>query len=128
MKLVIQIPCLNEEETLPLVLESIPKTIDGIDEIAILVIDDGSTDKTLEIAKKHGVKHFIHHVRNQGLGRSFHDGALKSLELGADIVVNTDGDNQYPQSRIGDLVRPILEGQAEIVIADRQRSEEHTSE
>lgn len=120
MKLVVQIPCLNEEATLPLVLESIPKKIAGIDEIIMLVIDDGSTDQTVAVAKKHGVRHFVHHVRNQGLGRSFHDGVLKALELGADIVVNTDGDNQYPQDRIGDLVQPILAGQADIVIADRQ--------
>ena len=120
MKLVVQIPCLNEEETLPLVLRSIPKKIDGIDEIIILVIDDGSTDNTVAVARKLGVKHFVHHVRNQGLGRAFHDGVLKALELGADILVNTDGDNQYPQGRIPDLVQPILKGEADIVIADRQ--------
>lgn len=120
MKLVIQIPCLNEEATLPLVLKSIPTAIDGIDDIEVLVINDGSTDKTVEVAKTHGVEHFVHHVRNQGLGRSFHDGVLKALAMDADIVVNTDGDNQYPQARIGDLVQPILEGKADIVIGDRQ--------
>lgn len=120
MKLVVQIPCLNEETTLSLVLESIPKKIDGVDEIIVLVIDDGSTDKTVEVAKQYGVKHFVRHTGNQGLGRSFHDGALKALELGADILVNTDGDNQYPQGRIGDLVQPIIKGKADIVIADRQ--------
>lgn len=120
MKLVVQIPCLNEEETLPLVLKSIPKKISGIDDIIVLIIDDGSTDRTVEVAKEHGVTHFVRHIGNQGLGRSFHDGVLKALELGADIVVNTDGDNQYPQNRIGDLVQPIIKGSADIVIADRQ--------
>jgi glycosyltransferase involved in cell wall biosynthesis len=120
MKLVVQIPCLNEEATLPLVLASIPLKIAGVKEIVVLVIDDGSTDQTLQVAHQHGVKHFVHHTRNQGLGRSFHDGIQKALELGADIVVNTDGDNQYPQARIGDLVQPILNGEADIVIADRQ--------
>jgi glycosyltransferase involved in cell wall biosynthesis len=128
MKLVVQIPCLNEETTLPLVLKDIPKKIPGVDEIIVLVIDDGSTDRTVEVARELGVKHFVHHTRNQGLGRSFHDGALKALELGADIVVNTDGDNQYPQDRIGDLVQPIVKGEADIVIADRQTQEiEHFS-
>ena len=120
MKLVIQIPCLNEEETLPLVLDSIPRQIPGVDEIVVLVIDDGSTDRTVEVARRHGVTHFVRHPRNQGLGRSFHDGVQRALELGADIVVNTDGDNQYPQDRIPDLVKPIVEGRADIVIADRQ--------
>ncbi len=128
MKLVIQIPCLNEEATLPLVINSIPKKIAGIDEIIILVIDDGSSDKTVEVAKQLGVKHFVHHVRNQGLGRSFHDGVERALELGADILVNTDGDNQYPQAMIGELVDPIIKGQADIVIADRQTHQiEHFS-
>jgi glycosyltransferase involved in cell wall biosynthesis len=120
VRLVVQVPCLNEEETLPLVLSSIPKHIPGIDEILVLIIDDGSTDRTVDVAKSYGVTHFVRHARNRGLGRSFHDGVQRALELGADIVVNTDGDNQYPQERIGDLVQPILTGEAEIVIADRQ--------
>jgi glycosyltransferase involved in cell wall biosynthesis len=120
MKLIIQIPCLNEAETLPLVLETIPKKVKGINEIIVVVIDDGSTDKTVEVARAHGVKHIIHHAQNQGLGRSFHDGIQKALELGADIVVNTDGDHQYPQERIGDLVQPIIRQEADIVIGDRQ--------
>ncbi|WP_250442511.1 glycosyltransferase family 2 protein [Actinotalea sp. C106] len=120
MKVFIQVPCLNEEETLPAVLESIPTQIDGVDEIEILVIDDGSTDRTLEVARAHGVTHFVHHTRNMGLARSFRDGVDYALSHGADVVVNTDGDNQYPQNRIGDLVQPILAGTADIVIADRQ--------
>ena len=77
-------------------------------------------DRTVEVAREHGVTEFVHHARNQGLGRSFHDGVVRALELGADIVVNTDGDNQYPQERIGDLVHPIVAGEADLVIADRQ--------
>ena len=128
MKLVVQIPCLNEEETLPLVLQTIPKKIPGISEIIIVVIDDGCTDKTVEIAKKHGVKHFVTHAKTKGLARSFHDGVMYALSLGADIIVNTDGDNQYPQEKIGDLTKPILDGEADMVIADRQvQSIEHFS-
>jgi glycosyltransferase involved in cell wall biosynthesis len=127
VKLVVQVPCLNEEETLPYVLGSIPPHVDGIDEIVVLVVDDGSTDRTVEVALAHGAE-VIRHRRNEGLARSFTDGVNHALALGADIVVNTDGDNQYPQNRIGDLVQPILRGEADIVIADRQvRSIEHFS-
>lgn len=119
MKLVVQIPCFNEEQTLPLVLKGIPKKITGIDTIEVVIIDDGSTDNTIAVAKKHGVKHIVQHT-HKGLARSFHEGILKGLELGADIIVNTDGDNQYPGERIGDLVQPIIDGSADIVIADRQ--------
>jgi glycosyltransferase involved in cell wall biosynthesis len=120
MKLFVQVPCLNEEQTLPSVLATIPKQIEGIDEIHILIIDDGSTDRTVEVAREHGVEHFVHHVRNMGLARSFRDGVHYALLNGADIVVNTDGDNQYPQDRIPDLVAPIVAGDADIVIGDRQ--------
>lgn len=120
MKVFIQVPCLNEEETLPAVLSSIPTAIDGVDELEILVIDDGSTDRTVAVAREHGVHHFVHHTRNMGLARSFRDGVDYALAHGADIVVNTDGDNQYPQDRIGDLVAPVIAGDADIVIADRQ--------
>jgi glycosyltransferase involved in cell wall biosynthesis len=120
MKVFIQVPCLNEEETLPAVLQSIPTQIDGVDEIEILIIDDGSSDRTIEVARAHGVTHFVHHTRNMGLARSFRDGVDYALARGADIVVNTDGDNQYPQDRIGDLVKPIIAHEADIVIADRQ--------
>lgn len=122
MKVFIQVPCLNEEQTLPAVLKSIPKKIKNVDQIEILIVDDGSTDKTVEVAKKHGVKHFVHHTRNMGLARSFRDGVDYALKNGADIVVNTDGDNQYPQDRIADLVQPVIAGEADIVIADRQTS------
>lgn len=122
MKVFVQVPCLNEEHTLPLVLESIPKEIPGVDSIEILVVDDGSTDRTVEVAKSYGVTHFVRHARNMGLARSFRDGVDYALSHGADIVVNTDGDNQYPQQRIPDLVAPIVAGRADIVIADRQTS------
>lgn len=122
MKLVVQIPCLNEEKTLTKVLRSIPKKIQGIDTVEILIIDDGCSDRTIEIAKELGVTHFVTHAQNMGLARSFHDGINYALSIGADIVVNTDGDNQYPQDRIGDLVQPILRGEADIVIGDRQTS------
>ncbi|PZF79184.1 glycosyltransferase family 2 protein [Jiangella anatolica] len=121
MKLFVQVPCLNEEETLPLVLESIPDTIPGIDEIRVLVIDDGSSDRTAEVARSYGAE-VLRHPRTMGLARSFRDGVDYALARGADIVVNTDGDNQYPQERIPDLVWPIIAGQADIVIADRQTS------
>jgi glycosyltransferase involved in cell wall biosynthesis len=122
MKVFVQVPCLNEEATLPLVLESIPKKIKNVDSIEVLIIDDGSSDKTIEVAKKYGVKHFVKHTRNMGLARSFRDGIDYALRHGADIVVNTDGDNQYPQERIADLVQPIIAHEADIVIADRQTS------
>jgi glycosyltransferase involved in cell wall biosynthesis len=120
MKVFVQVPCLNEEETLPAVLSSIPREIPGVDELHLLIIDDGSTDRTLEVARAHGVTHFVHHVRNMGLARSFRDGVHYALAHGADIVVNTDGDNQYPQDRIPDLIAPIIAGEADIVIGDRQ--------
>lgn len=120
MKLIVQIPCLNEEKTLPLVLKSIPKKIDGIDSIETLVIDDGSSDRTCEVAKKYHVNHILHHRTNKGLARSFSDGIHFALRLGADVIVNTDADNQYPQKKIPQLIKPIIDGNADIVIADRQ--------
>jgi glycosyltransferase involved in cell wall biosynthesis len=116
------IPCLNEEKTLPLVFQTMPTQIKGIDELEILIIDDGSTDKTVEVAKQLGVKHFLTHKVNRGLAISFRDGLKESLRLGADIIVITDGDNQYPQEKIPELIQPILDGRADVVIADRQTS------
>ena len=120
MKLVVMIPCLNEAKTLPLVFKTMPKSIEGIDELEILIIDDGSTDNTQEVAKKLGVKHFLIHKVNRGLAVSFREGIKESLRLGADIIVITDGDNQYPQEKIPDLIQPILDDRADVVIADRQ--------
>jgi glycosyltransferase involved in cell wall biosynthesis len=120
MKLVVQLSCLNEEQTLPDVLREIPKQIPGIDEIEVVIVDDGCTDNTVEVARKLGVKHFVHHPRRQGLARGFSDALMKSLELGADIIVHTDGDNQYPGKYIPDLVKPVLNKEADIVIADRR--------
>ncbi|MBP9738893.1 glycosyltransferase family 2 protein, partial [Candidatus Saccharibacteria bacterium] len=122
MKVFVQIPCLNEEDTLSLVLSSIPKKISGVD-IEVLVIDDGSTDDTIKVAEEHGVKHFVIHKTNQGLARSFQDGVNYALRNGADIVVNTDGDNQYPQAAIPELIQPIIDGNADIVIGDRQTAQ-----
>lgn len=120
MKLVVQIPCFNEEDSLEKVLKEIPKTIKGISKIEIQIIDDGSTDRTVEVAKKLGVTRIISHKKNQGLGMSFSDGVEVALKAGADILVNTDGDNQYPGKYIKDLVEPIINNLAEMVIADRQ--------
>ncbi|MDO4242237.1 MAG: glycosyltransferase family 2 protein [Actinomyces sp.] len=128
MKLFVQIPCLNEEQTLPLVLSTIPRRIEGIDEVEVLVIDDGSSDRTAEVARQHGVTHIISHSRTMGLARSFRDGVDYALAHGADIVVNTDGDNQYKQEYIGQLVAPLVRHEADIVIADRQTAKiEHFS-
>ncbi|WP_203653651.1 glycosyltransferase family 2 protein [Demequina activiva] len=119
MKVFVQVPCLDEEATLATVLESIPTSVDGVDELHVLVIDDGSSDATAEIARSHGA-HVISHARTMGLAQSFRDGVDYALAQGADIVVNTDGDNQYRQERIGDLIAPLLRGEADIAIGDRQ--------
>ncbi|KFI53855.1 glycosyltransferase family 2 protein [Bifidobacterium callitrichos] len=122
MRLFIQIPCLNEEKTLPLVLKDMPTSIPGIDDIQLLIIDDGCSDNTVAVAKSLGVKHVVHHAKPMGLARAFRDGVDYALKHGADIVVNTDGDNQYPSASIADLVQPIVRHEAEIVVGDRQTS------
>jgi glycosyltransferase involved in cell wall biosynthesis len=120
MKLIVQIPCLNEEKTLPLTVKDIPRNIDGVERVEILVIDDGSTDRTSEVAKEIGVDHIVRFERNQGLARAFVAGVDACLRLGADIIVNTDGDNQYNGQDIPKLIQPILDGRADMVIGDRR--------
>jgi len=120
MKLVVQIPCFNEQETLPSVLAEIPRSIPGVDTVEVLVIDDGSTDRTADVARECGADHVISSRRNRGLARSFRAGMDAAVRMGADIVVNTDGDGQYPGKEIPRLIQPILDGDADIVIGDRQ--------
>jgi glycosyltransferase involved in cell wall biosynthesis len=120
LKLIVQIPCLNEELTLPDTVSDIPLEIEGIDEVEILVINDGSTDRTVEVAREVSVDHIIDFPRNRGLGYAFRAGFDACLKAGADIIVNTDGDNQYVGRDIAKLVKPIVEGRAEIVIGDRR--------
>lgn len=122
MKVIIQIPCLNEEETLPLTVAELPRHIDGVDVVEWLVIDDGSTDNTVCTARECGVDHVVSHTTNKGLARAFQTGLNACLERGADIIVNTDADNQYPARYIPQLIEPILRGYADIVIGDRQTS------
>lgn len=119
MKLIIQVPCFNEAETLEVALNDLPKHIDGIDEIEYLIINDGSKDNTVEVAKKWGVNYVVNFRRNKGLAKGFMAGLDACLRNGADIIVNTDADNQYNGDDIEKLVRPILEGKTDIVIGER---------
>jgi glycosyltransferase involved in cell wall biosynthesis len=119
MKLIIQIPCYNEEQSLPVTLAELPRKVNGFDNVEWLIIDDGSTDNTIDIAKKHGVDHIVKLPKHQGLAKGFMAGLEACLQLGADVIVNTDADNQYFSGDIPKLTTPILEGKAQIVIGTR---------
>ena len=128
MKLIVQIPVLNEADTIADVVRDIPRSIPGVDSVEVLIVDDGCTDNTVEIALAHGADFVVRHAGRKGLARAFQTGNDTALRLGADIIVNTDGDHQYPGSAIPRLIGPILAGEAEVVIGDRQvGSVEHFS-
>ncbi len=128
MKLIIQIPCFNEERTLPATLADLPRAVAGFDEVEWLIIDDGSTDRTIEVARAHGVDHVVRLTNNKGLAYAFQAGLDACLKLGADVVVNTDGDNQYFGGDIPKLVAPVVRGDADMVVGDREvMSIEHFS-
>ncbi len=120
MKLIIQIPCLNEEETLPETLADLPREVPGFETVEWLVIDDGSTDRTVEVARERGVDHIVRLTNNKGLANGFQAGLDAALKLGADVIVNTDADNQYYGPDILKLVEPIVAGTADMVVGDRQ--------
>ena len=128
MKLIIQIPCYNEAETLPIALRELPREVEGFDKVEWLIINDGSTDETVKVAKECGVDHIVNFKHNQGLAKGFMAGLKECLKQGADVIVNTDADNQYEAKDIPKLVAPILEGRAEYVIGARPISDiEHFS-
>ena len=128
MKLIIQIPCFDEEETLPVTLQDLPREAPGFDEVEWLIVDDGSTDRTVEVAREHGIDHIVRLTNNKGLAVGFQAGLDACLKLGADVIVNTDADNQYYGGDIVKLVEPILAGQADMVIGDREVAQiEHFS-
>ncbi|MEA2314275.1 MAG: hypothetical protein QOI03_967 [Solirubrobacteraceae bacterium] len=120
MKLIIQIPCFNEAEQLPQTLADLPREVEGFDEVELLVVDDGSTDRTIAVAREHGVEHLVRLTNNKGLAAAFQAGIDTALKLGADVIVNTDADNQYYGPDVAKLVRPILAGDADMVIGDRE--------
>ena len=120
MKLLIQIPCLNEEQSLPVTLRDLPREVPGFDTVEWLIIDDGSTDRTIEVARAHGVDHIVRLTNNKGLANGFQAGLDACLKLGADVIVNTDADNQYDGRDVATLVAPILAGDADMVVGDRQ--------
>ena len=118
--LIIQIPCLNEEQTLPVTVADLPRSIEGVDRVEYLIIDDGSTDRTVEVARQLGVHHLVCFPRNRGLAAAFRAGLDACIRLGADYIVNTDGDNQYSGNAIPSLVAPVVSGEADMVIGDRK--------
>ena len=118
-KLFIQIPCYNEEAALGIALSRLPRELPGVGRVDWLIIDDGSTDKTIEVARAHGVDHVVRMTRNRGLAKAFMTGLDTCIKLGADIIVNTDADNQYEADDIPKLIAPILAGEAEIVVGER---------
>jgi glycosyltransferase involved in cell wall biosynthesis len=120
VKLIIQIPCFDEEETLPVTLADLPREVPGFDLVEWLVVDDGSTDRTVEVAREHGVDHIVRLTNNKGLAAGFQAGLDASLKLGADVIVNTDADNQYYGPDIPKLVEPIIKGDADMVVGDRE--------
>jgi glycosyltransferase involved in cell wall biosynthesis len=120
VKLIIQIPCWNEAQTLPLTLAELPRELDGFDAVEWLIIDDGSSDETIEVARRHGVDHLVALTNHKGLASAFQAGLDTCLKLGADVIVNTDADNQYYGPDVARLVRPILEGRADMVVGDRE--------
>jgi glycosyltransferase involved in cell wall biosynthesis len=120
MKLIIQLPCLNEEQTLPITLRDLPREVEGFEVTEWLIIDDGSTDRTVEVAREHGVDHIVRLTNNKGLASGFQAGLDAALKLGADVIVNTDADNQYYGPDIPKLVAPILAGEADMVVGDRE--------
>lgn len=119
MKLIIQIPCYNEEKSLPIALSHLPREVEGFDKVEWLIIDDGSTDRTVEVAKENGVDHIVRLPTNQGLAKGFMAGLDGALNAGADVIVNTDADNQYEAEDIPKLVKPIVAGEAEVVVGAR---------
>jgi glycosyltransferase involved in cell wall biosynthesis len=119
VKLVIQIPCLNEERTLPRTLADLPRSIPGVSKIMTLVIDDGSTDRTIDIAREHGATRVVSLCQRRGLANAFYRGLYEALAMGADIIVNTDGDNQYRGADIAELIRPVVNGEADMVVGSR---------
>src|SRR5205823_13322137 len=120
MKLIIQIPCFNEESQLPATLGDLPRAVDGFDAVEWLVVDDGSSDRTLEVAREQGVDHIVRLTNHKGLAAAFQAGLDAGLKLGADVIVNTDADNQYEGGDIPKLVAPIVRGEADMVVGDRQ--------